>query len=746
MGYKIIFKGIVQGVGFRPFIYRISNGLRLKGKVYNSGEGAVVEVDGNSAEKFLDEVKKRLPPLAYISTYDIKKIRDNNYKEFTIEKSIEDKTPFTIVSPDIAVCQECIEELRDSNNRRYKYPFINCTNCGPRFTIIKSTPYDRKNTTMAEFQMCDACKSEYEDPNFRRFHAQPNACPVCGPQVFFYNKDGRSGDNPFESTVKAILDGKVVAIKGLGGFHFACDARNNEAVSGLREIKRKNNKPFAMMAHLDMIEEICEMDEDEKILLQSRIAPIVLLKAKLPLKISPMVAPNQKYLGFMLPYTPLHIILMDNLNIPIVLTSANIADAPIIFRDEEKNKLLSFADRLLTHNRKIYIRCDDSVSRIIKGKIYNIRRSRGFVPRPIKLPFVSKKQILAVGGMLKNTFTLIKENFAFISPYLGDVSNPDCLSFEEEAIEHYLHLFSIKPDVIAIDAHPLYPSRHIAENFSLPVIEIQHHKAHIASCLAENGITESVIGVAMDGTGYGDDGKIWGGEFFVGNFSHLERIGQLRYIPLPSGDMAVREIYRFALSILYLIYGEEVSKIPYVQKWGDRGKVVLEMLEKNINSIDTSSAGRLFDAASTLLEFCNENTYEGEAPSILESNAEIEKGEYNFKIINKDDYYILDLLSCFKEMIEEDLSSNKKAYKFHKTFASGIGTLIRKIYKHTGIKKVALSGGVFQNKLLLELLLSNIENEFEVFIHSEIPPNDGGVSLGQAYITMGMSEKIRLKV
>ncbi len=550
-------QGIVQGVGFRPYVYRIAKALSLSGRVKNSAKGVIVEVEGERVDEFLEALLLHLPPLAKVSQWEVEELNPLGECDFVIEES-EQSEGFTLVSPDIATCEDCLAELFDSRDRRYLYPFINCTNCGPRFTIIERIPYDRVNTTMKEFVMCEDCLREYEDPENRRFHAQPNACPVCGPYV---ELDEAKGEDAIRKAVDMLSDGKIVAIKGLGGYHLACDALNNEAVERLRGTKRKNNKPFALMGTMEMIEEHTIVSPAERKLLLSTSAPIVLLEKREDSGISPAVAPGLKWLGFMLPYTPLHHILIHHFNKPIVLTSANRSDEPIVYEDDSPI-LNEMADATLTHNRKIYIRCDDSVCTIFNDKLYAVRRSRGFAPRPIPLPLTSHKDILAVGGMMKNTFTVVKDGYAFMSQHIGDVETLEALSTERSAIKHFLEIFSVNPEIVVCDKHPLYPTRHLAEEFGLPVLEVQHHRAHIASCLAENGITGRVIGVALDGTGYGDDGKIWGGEFFVGEFFHLNRVGHLRYIGLPGGDKGIREPWRFALSVLYAL-GMEGR-----QRWG----------------------------------------------------------------------------------------------------------------------------------------------------------------------------------
>ena len=734
--FRIHFYGAVQGVGFRPTIYRLAKSIGVNGFVRNTTEGVIVEIEGEiHADDFIELVRANLPPLAKLTGVEWNELEPVGYSDFVIEKSAHSDDVQALVLPDAAICEDCKRELFDPNDRRYRYPFINCTNCGPRFTIIKALPYDRPNTTMAVFKMCPECEAEYHDPSSRRFHAQPNCCPVCGPRLFFVGPDGEIEGDPIELAARAILDGKIVAVKGLGGYHLACDATNDEAVRRLRERKRRRYKPFALMADMADIERICRLSDGERKLLGSTAAPIVLLEPKPNSPISGLVAPGQRRLGFMIPYTPLHLLLMDVVKRPLVMTSANRSGEPITFRDE-LDKLFEFADFVLTHNRDIHIRADDSVDMVFRGERYPVRRSRGYAPLPLRLPIESEKVILAVGPMMRTTFTLVLGRNAFVSQHIGDTESLAGLEAEREAIRHFLNLFEVeKVDVVAIDKHPLYPNRSLADEFpDAEVIEIQHHRAHIASVMAEHGFTGEVIGVAMDGTGYGDDGGIWGGEFFAGELSDLERVGHLRYIFLPGGDSSVRHIWKFALSVLHEI-GEDPSR--FEERLGRNYRMLLKAIENRFAGVMTSSAGRLFDAASFLLGICDENTFDGEAPMRLEAAAIPTEGRYSFEIHEDGDGYILDLLPAFSEMLRDSDGVGHRAFKFHRTLADGIVEMVERISKHTGIKRVALSGGVFQNLTLLELVVSSLERKgFDVLIHREVPPNDGGVSPGMAMLAI----------
>ncbi len=732
--FRIHFYGAVQGVGFRPTIYRLAKSLGVKGSVRNTTEGVIVEIEGDvHAEEFVDHVKSNLPPLAKLTGVEWHELEPVGYDDFIIEKSSHGNEVQALVLPDAAICEDCKRELFNPSDRRYRYPFINCTNCGPRFTIIKALPYDRPNTTMAVFKMCTECEAEYHDPSSRRFHAQPNCCAVCGPRLLLIGPEGKVEGDQIKLTAEAILEGKVVAIKGLGGYHLACDATNDEAVKKLRMRKKRYNKPFALMARMEDIERICRLSESEHALLQSTAAPIVLLEPKSDGMISQFVAPGQKKLGFMIPYTPLHLLLMEELKRPIVLTSANPTGEPIIFRDET-NRLLEFADLVLTHNRDIYIRADDSVDMVFRGARYPVRRSRGYAPLPVRLPVDFRRTLLAVGPMMRTTFTLLIGRNAFLSQHIGDTDTLAGLQAEIEAVNHFINLFQVsKVDVVAIDKHPLYPNRSIAEEFpDAEVIEVQHHRAHIAGVMAEHGLTGEVIGVAMDGTGYGDDGAVWGGEFFAGEVHDLKRVGHLRYVFLPGGDSSIRHIWKFALSILYEL-GEEPSM--FEEKFGNDYRILLGAIKNRFAGVMTSSAGRLFDAASYLLGVCEENTFDGEAPMRFEAAAVPADGRYGFEVHDDGNSYVLDMLPAFREMLQDGEDVSFKAFKFHRTLADGIVEVVRRIAAGTGIKRVALSGGVFQNLTLLEMVVSSLERRgFDVLIHREVPPNDGGLSLGMAML------------
>lgn len=748
---NIIIKGIVQGVGFRPFIHKLVQNYNLSGWVLNSNQGVEMNIEGKTEElnNFIDDIKKKIPPLARIEKIEVNQLPLIGYKGFYIKKSIvKEEDGFVLVSPDISICKDCLQELSDPHNRRFRYPFINCTNCGPRFTIIKDIPYDREKTTMSIFKMCPQCQSEYENIEDRRYHAQPNACADCGPQVSLYQNKKRLEDiDPIEEAVELLKKGKIGAIKGLGGFHLACDATNNKAVARLRRLKNREMKPFALMSlDLEKINQYCEVKKKEEEWLINQSRPVVLLKKKKNNLISPLVAPNNNCLGVMLPYTPLHCLLLKDNFTALIMTSGNIADQPIIGDNQEAlEKLDRIADFFLLYNRDIFNRCDDSILKIMNGDNVFFRRSRGYVPHPIILDF-KLKEVLALGGELKNTISFSKENYVFLSQYLGDLKSVETLEFFKESIASFKKMFRTNPEIIACDLHPDYLSTQYAEEIKvkkgLKVVKVQHHHAHIVSCMAENNVKEKVIGVAYDGTGYGDDGNIWGGEFLLCDFKKYSRIGHLKYYALPGGDKAVVQPWRMAYSYLYSIYGPRAKNIDidFNRRMDyDKLSIIEKMIDKNINSPLTSSCGRLFDAASSLIGIRDEISYEGQAAMEIESfcASGIEE-RYNFCICKEGEEFIIDPQEIFIDIIrdlKEGIDKKVMAAKFHNTVAEFTINLCGKIRENTGINKIALSGGVFQNHYLTEKIISLLEkDDFQAYIQRKVPPNDGGISLGQAVV------------
>ena len=753
-GALIKFRGIVQGVGFRPFVYRAAQRYNLKGTVKNSSRGVIIQVDGEkeSIKKFFDYINKNPPVLSVIDDSYIELRNPYGFNSFKIIESKKDEG-FTPISPDIATCDDCLNEVFDPFNRRYLYPFTNCTNCGPRFTIIKDIPYDRKNTTMQKFPMCDNCKTEYENPLDRRYHAQPNACPVCGPELTLLDSYGKVivGD-PIDGCIKLLKEYKIVAIKGLGGFHLALYPFNDDVVNRLRDRKRRPSKPFALMVRdLKTALKYCFVNRSEESLLLSRARPIVLLKRKLNCSIPQMVAPDTDFLGIMLPYTPLHHILMRNGPEILIMTSANISEEPLVYRNEKAlAELAEIADAYLINNRDIARPCDDSVTMVVGEKPVLIRRSRGYVPKAIHIKSQKDSQLIAMGPFEKNTFCLIKENRAFVSHHIGDLGNEKSVEAYINGINDFLKMFRCEPQAVICDMHPDYYSTRygveIAKKMQVPVYYVQHHHAHIASVLVEKGINNKVIGVAFDGTGYGTDGTIWGGEFLIASLENFERVGYFNPVKMPGGERAVTEIDRMAVSYLYETFGRTSIDIPFIKKIDDKKlNILYKMIELGINSPLTSSCGRLFDAVSSLLELCDKPQYDAQGAILLEREAGVMMHlescyDYNVNQNNTIDFkpMIYGIVSDIKTSKDRSLISKK----FHSTLVCSAIDVCKKIKKERDINIVVLSGGAFQNRNLLYLLNKYLKKEgFEVFTNSIVPPNDGGISLGQAAVGLRKLEK-----
>ena len=755
-GVKVHITGVVQGVGFRPFVYNLATTLNLKGWVKNTSAGVVIEADGDkdTLDSFLQKLRDDAPPLSRIDDFHASFGPGNGFTQFDIIHSENVNGAFQPISPDVAICDDCLRELFDSTDRRYRYPFINCTNCGPRFTIIQDIPYDRPFTTMAGFKLCPDCEREYKDPTNRRFHAQPVACPVCGPKVWLEVQNDECGmmnDEAIVETQILLAQGKIVAIKGLGGFHLACDATNAKAVTELRTRKLRVDKPFAlMMPNLENIEQNCFVSDEERKLLTSPARPIVLLKKKSESTIVEEVSPKQDWLGVMLPYTPLHYLLFTHsLFTALVMTSGNLSEEPIATDNAEaRERLAKLADSFLMHDRDIHIRCDDSVVRMFErsnvetfkpSNIYPIRRSRGYSPFPVKLPF-EVPQLLATGSELKNTFCITNGNYAFISHHIGDMENYETLQSFEQGIEHFERLFRVKPVAIAHDMHPNYLATRYAleraEREGLPTIAVQHHHAHVAACMAEHGLTEPVIGVSFDGTGYGDDGAIWGGEFLVADAKSYQRAAQLEYFPLPGGDAAIKKPARTALALLWSLGLDWDNALESVKEFCAEDQATLRVqLEKKINTPMTSSIGRLFDAVSALAGVRQKVNYEGQAAIEFEAMADsAEAGHYVFGV----ETGVVRVRSVVEALIKDVMAgipTSKISARFHNGLAEAVRETVQKISRDTSLRSVVLSGGVWQNMTLLQKTISLLHKDgFEIYIHREVPTNDGGLSLGQAYI------------
>jgi hydrogenase maturation protein HypF len=800
---RIDVKGIVQGVGFRPFVYGLALSRGLSGYVKNTSEGVLIEVEGDRADEFLRSLTAEAPPLARIFAIRSTPVPPEGSAGFRIIGSA-DGTSFTHVSPDVAVCEDCCRELFDPRDRRYLYPFINCTNCGPRYTITQRVPYDRPNTTMAVFGMCEACEREYDDPSDRRFHAQPNACPVCGPRVELRagnrSSVAGSGSDPVGRAIGLLKDGAIVAVKGIGGFHLCCDATNAGAVRRLRSGKRRVNKPFALMAaDQDGVRKYCRLAPDEAETLGDRRRPIVLLEKRddgLPDEI----APNNRFLGFMLPYAPLHHLLFHQPLTAIgatgghcgrphfdalVMTSGNLSEEPIVIDNEEALSVLAgIADAFLLHNRDIFMRVDDSVVRPMRSEgargrstvmlrggfspepdgarsapnISYVRRARGYAPEPVCL-LEDGPDVLGCGADIKNTFTVMKGGYAIMSQHIGDMENLETLRFFEESLDNLRQVYRATPEALGHDLHPGYASTRWALQFSAKIgvhaFAVQHHHAHIASVMAENRCTEPVIGIAFDGTGYGTDGTLWGGEFLVCSRVGFERAGHLRCIPLPGGEAAIRQPWRTAVSCLSecLEAGklqQVLAAAGFLDAYGaERVRLVLELAGKKQFSPLSSGAGRVFDAVSALIGICGVNTFEGEAAIALESRIRDgavfgEAETYGFRLSDTEPC-VVDLSDTFRAIAEEVLHGEDQgaiSQKFHNTFIALIGEAVQRIALRRGIRKVALSGGVFQNAYLTEGVTGLLERlGFELLLHRQVPCNDSCISLGQAYVVRALLDR-----
>ncbi len=752
---KICFKGIVQGVGFRPHVYRLAVKYKIRGSVKNSTRGVEIIAEGKreNIKRFYNDICNHPPALAKIDEKSIEYIEPSGYRDFKIIKSSADEEGFTPISPDIATCEDCLKELFDPDDRRYMYPFINCTNCGPRFTIIEAIPYDRKNTTMKVFPMCEDCKKEYENPLDRRYHAQPNACHVCGPKVELFRGKGEKviGD-PIEEAVKILYKGEILAIKGLGGFHLALYPFNESVVKRLRIRKRRPAKPFALMVRdLDVAEKYCEIDNNEKKLLTSVRRPIVLLRRRGNAPFIPkIVAPDTDYLGVMLPYTPLHHIIMQKGPEVLIMTSANVSEEPLVYKNEEAFEQLSeIADAYLTNNRDIARPCDDSVATVVGGIPIIIRRSRGYVPEALYF-LKNEKQLISMGSYEKNTFCIVKGKRAFVSHHIGDLGNEKSVEAYIKGIKDFLAMFRCEPEAVICDMHPDYYStiygNEFAESMNIPVFYVQHHHAHIASVMAEYNLTGKVIGISFDGTGYGPDETVWGGEFLVADETGFERVGNFRAVKMPGGEKAINEIDRMAISYLIDTFGTIDIDIPFVKSCDfSRLEMLGKMIKMNINAPYTSSCGRLFDAVSSILGLCNKPEYDAQGAILLEKVAG--------GMVDISEYYSYEIDSSnivdFRPMVRDIVNDIKKfekigkiSRKFHATIVKSGIELALKIKEATGLNRVVLSGGSFQNRNLLYLFKKYLSmNDFEVYINRSVPPNDGGISLGQAYVGVNLMNK-----
>jgi len=762
-GVELTIHGIVQGVGFRPFVHRTASQFNITGTVTNSGTGVIVRTlcRQDQLDDLLEVLQNNSPPLARITAIEQRVISvDKPWEDFTIETSVSGPVAGAMIPPDIALCDDCLHELTDPNDRRFGYPFINCTNCGPRFSIVRTIPYDRPKTSMRDFTMCPDCDGEYHDPIDRRFHAQPNACYDCGPSLSFYGENSmEENSDPIDSAVRSLCNGDVVAIRGLGGFHLAVDGTSVSAVQKLRERKRRPDKPLAIMvADLTRLKEIAVVSDIETTLLSGPQHPIVLLKKNKSDLVAANLAPGIGEIGIMLPYTPFHHLLFQHRDCPkvLVMTSGNISGEPICTSNEcAFDKLDRIADTFLLHNRDIITRVDDSVARVMGKGAMMFRRARGYVPYPILLDF-ELPPVLGCGGGLKSTFCLARGKTAFMSQHIGDLFNLESLEFYQESVDHLQSVLEIEPEIVVCDLHPDYLSTHYGRDLGLPFYQAQHHHAHAVSVMAENGLNEKVLAVILDGTGLGPDGTVWGGEFLLCDLTSYERVGHLQQIDLPGGDSAALEPYRMALSTLHAVYGEDgitPNRLPptlaAVEK--DRIRVVGEMISNNINCPKTSSCGRLFDAVASLLGIRHVITFEGQAAMELESLAAKElflssktletllaSGDNQVTLSETDGIIHLSIepfINSIMNGLRDDVPAERAALDFHIQLIRAIGYTLEQLRQNTGLNNVVLSGGCLQNRLLLDGLHHILEqNRFRVYTGSEIPVNDGGISLGQAII------------
>ena len=744
---RVHIQGIVQGVGFRPFVYQLAHHHRLNGYVANTPKGVEIEVEGGqeALQHFLQELPKTAPPLATITQIDTEELPAANYINFEIKSSEEGEERAALISPDTATCNDCLRELFDQQDRRYLYPFINCTNCGPRYTIINDIPYDRPKTSMAVFTMCNDCSREYYDPMDRRFHAQPNACWSCGPRVWLADGEGEDLGitKPISEAADLLNQGAILAVKGLGGFHLAVDATQKEAVERLRWRKGREEKPLALMSStLEEIETYAFIGENERQLLTSAKRPIVIVPKRPGNIIASQVAPRNRYFGVMLPYTPLHHLLFAHPFVALVMTSGNISEEPIAIDNlEAVERLGKIADYFLFHDRDIILRSDDSILRIVTGRTRQLRRSRGYVPVPI---FLRKPvpEVLALGGELKGTICLTKENRAFVSQHIGDLENLETLEFLEQTVDHLQRVLEVGPRLLVHDRHPDYLTTQVAEaQDELPTLAVQHHHAHVVSCMAEHGLKGKVLGLALDGTGYGEDGAIWGGEILLADEKNYQRLAHFEYVPMPGGAKAIKEPWRMAVAYLWATFGGEIfqNELPLSRKW-DLGQieVLVQMMQRGLNSPLTSSCGRLFDGVAALAGLRDSIAYEGQAAIELEQCLEETTEKYKYEFREVAEKILLSPTAIFRQVYEDAVSGVGPPLisgKFHQTLIEMFAEVSLYLCKLHGLSRVVCSGGVFQNIFLLENLEKWLAGSgLEVYTPELIPANDACISLGQAVI------------
>ena len=763
---RIGVSGIIQGVGFRPLIYRLATTRGLTGYVANTAAGVTIEIDGSEhdLERFVHSINNEKPPLASIDQLHVEKSEIDpavKHKSFEIHASIASGNRIGPITPDTDVCDNCLTEFFDPEDRRYLYPFINCTDCGPRYTLIEKTPYDRPLTSMKHFPMCEQCRAEYIDPLDRRFHAQATCCPICGPSVTLTDSHGLTldGDNPLQMAADLLQSGKIVAIKGIGGFHLAVNGADPEAVANLRKKKGRPDKPLAVMAtSLEKIKSFALISLEEQALLTGRSKPIVLLQKKSTSALAENVAPANRFIGAMLPYTPIHHLLLKAHDfLALVMTSGNLSGSPIVKdNDEAFEKLANIADYFLLHDRPIVTQTDDSVIRLDGNNSAIYRRARAFVPKAVKLKMNSGRT-LALGAIIKNTVCLTKEKEAFLSQHIGDLDNIDTQHHQKNITNHFQSLMRIEPDLLVHDLHPDYPgSRYAQSQKELPSIGIQHHHAHAVSCMAEHGLDGPVIGLTLDGNGYGPDHTVWGGEVLLANYHTFERLAHLSTVEMPGGDAAIQEPWRMAVSHLYRAYGPEYKdlKLSILQDHADKITLIEQMIDKSINSPLTSSCGRLFDSVAALLGMRHTVSFEGQAAAELEMLLEpdnTDSSSYPFEIIKAEDKpWLLPVKPIITGIVEdllENIPPQLISKRFHNTLAALFTGICQEIRDQKNINSVVLSGGVFQNLNLLRPVKSSLEVlSFDVYAHEQVPTNDGGLSLGQAVAGRAMYERLKARI
>ena len=747
---RVTIRGAVQGVGFRPFVYRLATEMALRGWVNNSPQGVFIEAEGpkETLDDFLLRLERERPSLSFIQSLEYSLLEPAGYDGFEIRQSDAAGERSAIVMPDIATCPQCREELLDPRDRRHRYPFTNCTLCGPRFSIIQALPYDRANTTMRSFTMCPRCRREYEDPRDRRFHAQPDACGVCGPRLALWDEAGKAiatDDDALVQTAAALSRGLIVALKGLGGFQLLVDARNDDAVRRLRERKRREEKPLAVMfPDLESLRHCANVSSLEERLLTSPESPIVLLERLPKATLAQSVAPDNPYVGSMLPYTPLHHLLMRELGFPVVATSGNLHDEPIVTDEQEAVEVLAgIADRFLVHDRPIERHIDDSVVRVQLGREMVMRRARGYAPLPVTVRR-ALPPLLAVGGHLKNTVAVSRENDVILSQHVGDLETAKALFAFRKVIADLLSLYEVEPLAVAHDAHPDYLSTQWAKSAPYPAIAVQHHHAHLTACMAENDLEGEVLGVTWDGAGYGDDGTLWGGEFLLGDASGYRRVAHMRPFRLPGGEAAIKEPRRTALGLLHEM-SADLGVLPSPNDAAPLSesdlRLLSQMLAKGVNSPVTTSAGRLFDAVAALLGIRSVCSFEGQAAMMVEFRAECRIDDCYEFALHDGEPLVLDWEPLFRAVIRDrdaGVPVGVICARFHNALAEAIVEVAKKV----GALRVALTGGVFQNRYLTERAFRRLESEgFRPFTHQRVPPNDGGIALGQVLVAAARIDK-----